>query len=113
MSPAPWAQHELGRAQLGDPRRTARLIRLASDLAAHPGASIPAACGDWAATKAAYRFFDDDGVNAGAIRDAHQAATLARIAPQATLLVLQDTTALDFSTHPGLEGAGPLARSHG
>src|SRR6188508_2566554 len=109
MPPAPWAQHELGRAQLSDPRRTARLTRLASDLAAHPGDSLPAACGDWAATKAAYRFFDDDGVDAGAIRDAHQAATLARIAPHPTVLVLQDTTALDFSTHPGLAGAGPMA----
>ena len=113
MPAAPWVQHEVGHAQLGDTRRVRRLTRVVSDLAAHPGDSIPAACGDWAATKAAYRFFDDDGVAAGAIRDAHQAATLSRIAAHATVLVLQDTTALDFSTHPGLAGAGPLARTHG
>ena len=84
-----------------------------SDLAAHPGDSIPAACGTWAATKATYRFLDDDDVEAAAIRAAHHDATLARVAGQTTVLVLQDTTALDFSTHPGLTGAGPLARHHG
>lgn len=113
MSPASWAVHELSQAQLGDRRRVARLIRLVSDLAAQPGATIPAACGDWAATKAAYRFLADDAVAAGAIREAHHAATVARIAAHATVLVLQDTTALDFSTHPALDGAGPLARAHG
>lgn len=115
MTPASWSADECGRAHLGDRRRDTRLTRIVHDLAAHPGASIPAASGDWAATKAAYRFFADDHVAADAIRDAHRDATLARIAEHPTVLVLQDTTALDFSSHPALAGAGPLAdgRGHG
>lgn len=113
MEAAPWVQDEVGRAQLGDRRRVARLSRIVSDLAAHPGDSIPAACSTWAATKATYRFLADAAVDAAAIRAAHQEATLARAADHATVLVLQDTTALDFSTHPALNGAGPLARAHG
>lgn len=113
MEIASWAVQEVGRAQLGDRRRVARLTRIVSDLAAQPGASIPAACADWAATKATYRFFADEAVTAAAIREAHQDATLHRLADHATVLVLQDTTALDFSTHHALTGGGPLARAYG
>ncbi|WP_292703279.1 transposase DNA-binding-containing protein [Mesorhizobium sp.] len=31
-------------------------------MSAAPGKPIPAACGDWAAAKAAYRFFDNPRV---------------------------------------------------
>jgi Transposase DNA-binding len=48
-----WAQHAVGHAQLGDHRLTKRLVRLVSDLSQQPRASVPQACGDWAATKAA------------------------------------------------------------
>ncbi|MER9490059.1 transposase [Mesorhizobium sp. M0563] len=33
--------------------------RLLDQMSAAPGKPIPAACGDWAAAKAAYRFFDN------------------------------------------------------
>ncbi|POB73491.1 hypothetical protein CRN62_10640, partial [Vibrio vulnificus] len=34
-----WAEEQFGHAKLGDPRRTARLVKMASDLAQHPGKS--------------------------------------------------------------------------
>jgi hypothetical protein len=73
-------------------------------LAARPSASIPAACGSWAATKAAYRFFDDETIVA-----AHVRATVERAEAEPLVLALQDTTQLELSAHPALEGAGPLA----
>ena len=48
---------------LGDPRRNQRAIRLIERLSAQPTASVPQACGDWADTLAAYRFFDNDKVS--------------------------------------------------
>ncbi len=36
----PWVFRELGLALFGDARLTARALRLASDLAAHPGLSL-------------------------------------------------------------------------
>ena len=47
-------------ADLGDARRTQRLVELATVLAQRPSASLPEACGSRAQLKAAYRFFDND-----------------------------------------------------
>ena len=38
-----WVSEELGGANLGDARRTQRLIRVVEDLAAKPNASVPQA----------------------------------------------------------------------
>lgn len=110
-----WAAVELGAAALGDRRRTQRLMQMASAFAARPAASIPAACGSAAATKAAYRFFDDDAVAADAIVAAHVRATALRAEREPLVLAVQAATLIDLSAPPALEGAGPLAhpQQHG
>jgi hypothetical protein len=62
-----------------------------------PGKPIPAACVDWAATKAAYRFFDNPRVTEHAVLAGHFAATRTRFdgAP-GPILILQDTTEFNF-----------------
>ena len=50
--PAPWAEEEFGDAVLGDVRRTARLVQLATALGAQPHASLPQATDDPAMLKA-------------------------------------------------------------
>jgi hypothetical protein len=52
---------------------------LLEQFSAAPGKPIPAACGDWAATKAAYRFFDNPRVTEHGILAGHFAATAARV----------------------------------
>lgn len=104
MTPATWAIQELTTIDLGDPRRTRRLARLLSDLGERPGLGIPLACGTAAATKAAYRFLDNDAVEAGAIRSAHVAATRERVRGAPLILAVQDTTTLDFPS-PAVGGA--------
>ena len=42
-TPAQWAQTEFALAQLGDPRRTKRLIKIACGLAQSPGGTLPQA----------------------------------------------------------------------
>ncbi len=54
-----WIDSELAECQFSDPRLKARLGQLLTDLSQRIGATTPAACQDWAATKAAYRFFDN------------------------------------------------------
>jgi hypothetical protein len=103
-----WAAEELRTVDLGDARRERRLVRLVEDLAEHPTGSVPHACGDWATTKAAYRFWDCDAVAPSAIREAHIEASAARVAAAERVLVLQDTTTLDFSAHPATAGLGPI-----
>lgn len=103
-----WAARELQYAQLGDPRRNRRLVRLVEDLAMQPTASVPQASGTWAATKAAYRFWSNEQVTPAAIRKSHSTATVERIKGHTVVLAIQDTTELDFAHHPKTRGLGPL-----
>jgi hypothetical protein len=57
-----WAVTEFADAELGDLRRTQRLVQLAHVLAQRPGAALPEACGSGAMLKAAYRFFTNDDI---------------------------------------------------
>src|ERR1051325_5434724 len=95
-----WAAQELATADFGDARLTKRLVRIVADKLANPTASIPQASGSWAATKAAYNFFSSKQFSTDCIRDAHLDATRVRVAEHHTVLVLQDTTELNYSTHP-------------
>ena len=104
-----WAVHEFGAAQLGDARRTARLVRLARQLSRRPQATLPEACGDPATLKACYRFFDNDAVSDTAVLASHIQATTARVAGEPLVLAVQDTTLLDWTAHPATTGLGMLA----
>ena len=57
LAPAQWAQMEFALVRLGDPRRTQRLVKLATRLAESPGGTLPQALPRWEELKAAYRFF--------------------------------------------------------
>jgi Transposase DNA-binding/Transposase Tn5 dimerisation domain len=112
VSSAAWAAEELATANFGDARLNKRLIRIVTDKLAKPTASIPQASGDWAATKATYRFFASHQVRADAIRAPHRDATVQRILHHPTILVLQDTTELDYTGHPNTTGLGHLDNTH-
>jgi hypothetical protein len=93
---------------LGDRRLSQRLVILASQLAADPSASIPKACGPWGQSKAAYRFFDNDKVNEDDLLAPHYQSTKERLKEQPVVLAVQDTTQIDFTSHPGTTGLGIL-----
>lgn len=103
-----WAQQEVGQAQLGHAARTKRLVQIVEDLAAHPAESVPQSCEDWAATKGASRFWDNEHVEAAAIRQAHIKNTVQRCQGRELILAIQDTTDVDYSTHPKTRGLGHL-----
>jgi hypothetical protein len=103
-----WAADELQYAQLSDKRLNKRLMRLVHDLAARPTASVPEACGSWAATKAAYAFWDSAQVTPAQIRAAHYMRTVQRAQAHTRILVIQDTTELDVTAHPAPQDVGYL-----
>jgi hypothetical protein len=106
--PADWAIAEFAHAQLGDDRRTARLLMIATAFAQQPTAPIPQACGPGPATQGAYRFFENDDIDPEAIRQAHHQATLQRVGRAPIVLALQDTSSLNYTTHPHTAGLGPI-----
>ena len=72
---APWVMDEMKNVELNDKRLDQRLMEILSQLGGHPTASIPAACGGYAETAAAYRFFDNDKVSFENILQPHIEAT--------------------------------------
>jgi hypothetical protein len=112
--PAPatdWAEEEFGSAQIGDQRRVKRLLIIARDFYAHPQANIPQACGTRSKTKAAYRFFEDERHTMESLLTPHYEATGQRCGQEKIVLAVQDTSSLNYSTHPATENLGPISTS--
>lgn len=99
---------ELGAIDLGDRRLNRRAQRLAQQLGEKPTLSIPAACGGWGETRAAYRLFDHPEVSAERVLAPHIACTEERLRAHPRVLCIQDTTELDYSTKKGIAELGPL-----
>jgi hypothetical protein len=85
---------------LGDERLNKRSVKIAEALAATPQASINGAIEEWSDTLAAYRFFRNPAVSPEEILRPHRAATEQRIRAEAVVLIVQDTTEYDFTSHP-------------
>jgi hypothetical protein len=85
---------------LGDQRLNKRSVVIAQALAAAPEASVNGATEGWASTLAAYRFFQNQHVSPEEILRPHRLATERRMQAEAVVLVVQDTTELDFTAHP-------------
>ncbi|MEI7557272.1 IS4 family transposase [Candidatus Chlorohelix sp.] len=107
-----WAETEFGLAELGDSRRTARLVEMGRIFGGQPSASIPQACPDRAAIAGAYRFFENNSIEPNAILESHLAASTERCRGLPVVLGVQDTTYLDWTKHPATTGLGPLATAH-
>lgn len=106
---APWVIEEMKDADLRDKRLNDRMAVILDQLAGHPNASIPAACGGYAEMMAAYRFFNNDKVGFESVLHPHLEATGRRMAEQRVVILAQDTTEIDL-TRPQkqVNGAGPL-----
>jgi hypothetical protein len=105
-TPAQWAQNEFGFAPLGDQRRTQRLVKIASNLAASPGGTLPQAFPHWAELKAAYRFFGQRGVTFDSVLSPHLERTRNACRQPGEYLIIEDTTLVDYSHHPATQDLG-------
>ena len=97
-----WAEQQFAGCELGDRRRTKRLIQVADQVANHPSASFPAQMESWGDLKAAYRLFDAKEVTFEAIAAPHWQQT--RCVRPGRYLVLGDTTEIDFGYHREIDG---------
>ena len=111
MDVSGWIRAEFHSADLRDKRLTDRLVQIGDALGSSPAESIPAACKDWASTKATYRFCDNESVDPKAIISAHKEAQRSRVKNTDELLVVSDTTELVFPRHPAKEGLGDIGDS--
>lgn len=101
-----WAVEEFTPVELKDARLNRRCQELAAALAQQPAVPINQACEDWADTKAAYRFFDNDKVTPEGIHVPHQQRTVARMSQHRLVLAVQDTVFFNYTHHPHTKGLG-------
>jgi Transposase DNA-binding/Transposase Tn5 dimerisation domain len=106
-----WAQQQFSACQLGDQRRTRRLVRLAEQVVSHPAGGFPEQTETWADLKAAYRLLDRTEVTFESVAEVHWQQTRRRSAGR--YLVLGDTTELDFGIHRDIPELGPTGNGGG
>lgn len=108
-----WAQETFGQCELGDSRRTRRLVEVAMRCASHAGDAPSRACrGDAAANEGAYRLVRNDSVAPEAIAEGGFAATAKAARGCEELLAVEDTTTLSYS-HAVAEQLGDLGGKSG
>lgn len=107
-----WAEQQFGNCELGDQRRTQRLVSFATQAAQKPDASTPTQAEAWADLKAAYRLFDQAEVTFAAITAPHQALTCDQLS-DGVWLILNDTTELNFGYLRDIEGIGRVGSDEG
>ena len=104
-----WAEQEFGGVELGDKRLRDRLIRIVEDRCDHPdGSYLEAAGGNRYAAKGYYTFIDNprETLHPETMLRTHRKRTMERMMSHRLVLVVQDTTDLNFSTRPHTEGLG-------
>ena len=104
-----WADEEFCSVELYDVRMRKRLLTLARDFWAQPGALVPQACnGSEAKIRAAYRFFSNKQVDMQTVLKPHTESTVERIKAHSVVLAVQDTSTLNYTAHGSTEGLGPI-----
>lgn len=103
-----------GAAQLGDPRRTRRLIQVANQMVRHPGGSLPHKVRNPADLFALYRLCQRKEVTHQAVLAPHRQVTLQKIAEHdGDVLVLHDSTDLDYTKQKSLTELGQIGNGFG
>jgi hypothetical protein len=106
LDPAMWSELEFGACQLGDKRRTRRLVSYARQMAEKPDASTPRQTESWSDCKGVYRLFERPEVTFDSVTAVHRQRTR-NLAP-GTYLVISDTTELDYGYESPRRGLGRL-----
>lgn len=91
---------ELVGIDLGDKRLNKRSVKVLEGLHADTQSSVNGAFDNWADTLGAYRLFDNPAVTPEKIFEPHYQATRQRMQEYPVVLVVQDTTDLNYTPHP-------------
>lgn len=101
-----WAEREFRRAQLGDKRRQRRLVRMAATAAATPAGRVTEQFAEGAEREAAYRFLENDDVDAAEMARAAHQATSNRCFEHEVVYVPVDGTSLNLRDRIDRRGLG-------
>ena len=106
-----WAEENFSNCELGDTRRTRRLVQVARQMAEHPDGSTPDQAESWGDLQAIYRLFSEEDVTFRALAEPHWQATRRRA--RGIVLLIGDTSETDFGIHRNTTGLGPTGDGFG
>lgn len=96
-TPRDWAEVTFGHAELGDSRRTRRLVQIAADAAAHPAGRVLEVCRSSATRQGAYDFLSKRDISPGSVQAAVTKATALACGKEDFCFVVVDGTALTLT----------------
>ncbi|GAC1353343.1 MAG: IS4 family transposase [Polyangiales bacterium] len=102
----PKIRDEFAGAELGDPRRSSRLGLIADSLASEPTMSFPSALASEAELEGFYRFINSEAIESAAILQPHFDATMERARRAGEVVVIHDTTSVEFTSVAERRGLG-------
>jgi hypothetical protein len=109
-----FGEEHFGSAGLGDPRRTRRLVSVANQIHRHPGGTLPEKFQSPKDYKAMDRLMNRPEVTHASVLRPHLQRTLTQMqATPGVVLVLHDTTELDYSGLKSIADLGALGNGHG
>jgi hypothetical protein len=95
---AEWAKQTFGDCELGDKRRTKRLVDIGMRMASQLGSSLSKCCeGDEAALLGSYRLLRNEEMKPDTIREGGFAATIRQAQAHVLLLAVEDTTSVSYA----------------
>lgn len=103
-----WAAQEFGDANLGDPRRTRRLVAVGAACAAHPAGKVTEVFNEGADREGAYRLLENEAVPAAEIAAAARRAGARRTWGQPHVFVPIDGSSLNIVDTEHQKGLGTV-----
>jgi len=108
-----WAAQQWGAVDLGDKRLNRRAVLIGAGMAALPEGSLPKQMQHPRALKGAYGLLNHPGVGLAALTAPHRSETLRLAGAAGVVLLVEDTTELDFTAQRHTTGLGPIGDGRG
>ncbi len=107
------AEEHFMNARLGNTARTRRLTASAARMLRHPGGTVPEKMGSAAYLQGLYKLLSCERVTHDAVLEAHRQRTLERMRQRSVVLIVNDSTELDYA-HVGklAEELGPIGNGN-
>jgi len=111
--PQSFAEVNFSQAQLGDARRTKRLVKTVDFMCRRPGGSLPQKLNNPKDLRAFYRLMNCDEVTHEAILATHRDVVLKKILESGTtVLNICNSTEMDYTTHVSLRELGQIGNGN-
>ncbi len=107
-----WIENELTTCKLKDKRLEVRLSNILERFSDYPLASIPASCRGWSETQATYRLLNNERIEYNEIIQPHIEASKMRLSGEKVILMINDTTSLDFTGKKGANDLGYIENKY-